>query len=68
MMKLNLGNTDRLIRISAAVIIAVLVYAGVVTGTWAMALLAVAAVLTITGFLRFCPLYRLFGINTCKKP
>ncbi|MCL4281744.1 MAG: DUF2892 domain-containing protein [Flavobacteriales bacterium] len=67
-MKQNLGNTDRLIRISAAVVIAVLVYAEVVTGPWAMVLLAVAAVLVITGFIRFCPLYRLFGIYTCKKP
>jgi hypothetical protein len=67
-MKLNMGNTDRLIRISAAVVIAVVVYAGVVAGPWALALLAVAAVLVITGSIRFCPLYRLLGINTCKNP
>lgn len=63
-----MGNTDRLIRISAAVVIAVVVYAGVVAGPWALALLAVAAVLVITGSIRFCPLYRLLGINTCKNP
>lgn len=51
-----MGNTDCLIRISAAVVIAVVVYAGVVAGPWALALLAVAAVLVITGSIRFCPL------------
>lgn len=67
-MKTNMGQLDRSLRIGAALLIGILIWAGALKGTWATVLLAVAAVFAITGFLSFCPLYRLFGINTGKKP
>lgn len=66
LMKPNMGTTDRLIRISIAVVLAVLYFLNILTGTLGIIALVVAAVFLLTSFLRFCPAYTLFGINTCK--
>lgn len=67
-MTTNVGSTDRIIRIglaAVAALIAVLTGAGTVSG---ILLLVVAGVLLVTALVGFCPLYRLFGVNTCKVP
>lgn len=64
-MKKNMGNTDRIIRLSVAGILALLWFQNMVTGTWGIVMLAVAAVFAVTGIAGFCPLYTLFGFNTC---
>ena len=66
-MKKNMGNADRLVRILAALLIAVLYFTHVVSGTLAIILAAVAIIFILTSFISFCPLYYPFGINTCKK-
>lgn len=65
-MKRNMGGVDRIIRFVAAIVIGVLYWQGIIDGTLAYVLLAVAAVFLITSFISFCPLYRLIGLNTCK--
>ena len=35
---------------------------------WGIVLLVVAVVMVVTAAVGFCPLYRLFGISTCKVP
>ena len=65
-MKKNMGGTDRIIRIVAAIVVGVLYYLNVIEGTLAYVLMAVAAIFVLTSFINFCPLYALFGINTCK--
>ena len=62
-----MGFTDKLIRSAIGIIIALLYYAGIITGTLAIVLLAFAIVLLLTSFISFCPLYTLLGINTNKK-
>jgi len=66
-MKPNMGNTDRIIRIVAAVVIAALYFAGAISGLAATILLVVAAILVLTSFISFCPLYAPFGISTCRR-
>lgn len=66
-MKKNMGSPDKLIRVLIAVVIAVLYYLGKIEGTLAIVLLAFAIILLITSLVSFCPLYTLFGMNTCKK-
>ena len=66
-MKKNMGGTDRIIRILIALIISVLFYTGTISGTVGIVLLVLAAVFLLTSFVKFCPLYLPFGINTCKK-
>ena len=58
---MNVGSTDKMIRIILGVIVAV---AGWYYHTW-WGLLAI--VLLGTAFMRTCPAYSLFGINTSKK-
>jgi multisubunit Na+/H+ antiporter MnhG subunit len=65
-MKKNMGNTDKTIRIILAIVAVILYFTNVVTGTWGIVLLIVAAIFILTSFVSFCPLYILFGANTCK--
>ena len=65
-MKKNMGSTDRFIRIFIAVALLTTFYTDTVTGTLGYVMAAIAGVLILTTFISFCPLYTLFGINTCK--
>ncbi|WP_243347780.1 DUF2892 domain-containing protein [Parabacteroides sp. FAFU027] len=66
-MKKNMGLTDRVIRLIAAVVIVVLQQAAIIEGTLAMVLLVIAAVFVLTSVISWCPLYVPFKISTCKK-
>ncbi len=66
-MKKNVGSADKIIRILAAVLIAVLYFTNQISGTAAIALLVIAGVFIVTSFMSFCPLYYPFGISTRKK-
>ncbi|MHA7831964.1 MAG: YgaP family membrane protein [Flagellimonas sp.] len=65
-MKKNMGGADRTIRIILALGVGALYYFNVITGTLVYVLLALAVIFVLTSFISFCPLYTLFGINTCK--
>jgi hypothetical protein len=64
-MKKNMGNADRAIRVIIAVLIAVLYFTNVISGTLGLILLIVAGVFVLTSLVSVCPLYSLVGINTC---
>ncbi|MBM3294754.1 MAG: DUF2892 domain-containing protein [Candidatus Aminicenantes bacterium] len=66
-MNTNMGSADRLIRLVAAVVFAVLVFAGVVKGTWGWIFAVLAAVFVLTSLIGFCPLYVPFRISTKSK-
>ena len=66
-MKKNMGTIDKAVRILAAVVIAILYFMGIITGTTAIILLVIAAIFILTSFMSFCPLYAPFGISTIKK-
>jgi hypothetical protein len=66
-MKKNMGSIDKGIRIAIAILIAVLAYAKVFTGIWAIILLALAVIFVVTSFISFCPLYWPFGLSTANK-
>ncbi|SDN09829.1 Protein of unknown function [Daejeonella rubra] len=66
-MKSNMGSTDKIIRILAAVIIAVLYFTNQISGTAAIILLVLAGVFILTSLISFCPLYLPFGISTRPK-
>ena len=65
-MKKNMGNVDKGIRTVIAIVIALLYYFNVIEGTLAYVLMAVAIIFLLTSLISFCPLYTLFGANTCK--
>lgn len=69
-MTANLGSPDRLIR---AILGLVLIFMPLLNmpAIWSSAVLAygsmsVGLVLLLTALVRFCPLYRIVGISTCK--
>ncbi len=65
-MKANMGKTDKIVRIAAAILIAVLYFTNVISGTLGLVLLILAVVFVLTSLISFCPLYAPFGINTCE--
>lgn len=66
-MKKNVGNTDKLIRLIFALLVAVLYFTNVINGTLAIVLGIAALAMVITSMLNFCGLYAIFGISTCKS-
>lgn len=65
-MKKNMSKADGMIRLTIAVIIAILFFTGIIEGTLGIILLVLAVVFVLTSFISFCPLYTIFGISTCK--
>lgn len=66
-MKKNMGNTDRIVRVLLAAIVAVLYFTNVIGGTLALVLGIAAGIFILTSLVSFCPLYPVFGINTCER-
>lgn len=66
-MKPNMGNEDRILRIVAAVVIALLYFTNVISGTVGIVLLVLAVIFVLTSLVSFCPLYLPFGISTRRK-
>ncbi len=63
-MKKNMGSLDRVLRVAAAVLVAVLYFTGVISGTVAIVLGIVAAVFILTSLVGTCPAYLPFGLST----
>ena len=66
-MKKNMGGADKIIRIIIALIITALYFTNVVSGVLGIVLVIIAGIFVLTSLISFCPLYTLFGINTCQK-
>lgn len=69
-MTINESSTDRIVRgvVGAGALIGAVV-AGVSGGAVLAAVLGVVGVILAgTAAVGFCPLYRIFGISTCKVP
>ncbi len=66
-MKSNMGKQDKMIRQVVALIIVVLYFAKLISGTTAIVLGVIAIVFAATSLFSFCPLYTLLGINTNKN-
>ena len=67
-MRTNESTLDRVVRLVVAVVATVL---GVVVGAGSVGgvlLFVVAAIMLVTAAVGFCPVYRIFGISTCKVP
>jgi len=62
-MKKNVGTADRIFRITLGLILLSLVFIGPKTW-WGL----IGIIPLVTGFLKSCPVYLAFGINTCRLP
>ena len=61
-MTINIGTIDRAARVILGVIIVTLTALGKIS-PWGW----LGVMLIITGAIKFCPAYSLFGFKTCKK-
>jgi hypothetical protein len=66
-MKKNMGIIDRVLRILIAVVVAVLYFTGILSGTWAIVLLILSGIFILTSVVGICPLYMPFGLKTFKS-
>lgn len=63
-MEANVGGIDRTIRIVLGIVLLSLFFVLEGNARW-WGLVGVG--MLATGLFRFCPAYRIFGINTCRK-
>ena len=63
-MKKNMGTADRVVRVLVALAVAVLYFAGSISGFVAIVLGVVAVVFLATSFTGYCPGYVPLGIST----
>jgi hypothetical protein len=70
-MSANVGTIDRGLRLIIGVAALTLVFFGPIaaSGGWGwerIVLVAVGLIMTGTSAIKFCPIYRIFGLRTCK--
>ncbi|KAJ04219.1 DUF2892 domain-containing protein [Sulfitobacter mediterraneus] len=69
-MTANVGSIDRVLRIVLGLVLIALPFVSnmalFASGTATVIAVVVGLVLIATSAMRFCPLYRIFGIRTCK--
>ena len=64
-MKKNLGIIDRVSRVVLALLITTLYFTDVIAGTLGIVFMIFAGVFVLTSLIKSCPLYTIFGINSC---
>ncbi len=62
--KPNIGSADRAIRLIVSIVLIILFYLGVFSEVAGVVALIVALLLTASSLISFCPLYRLFRLNS----
>ncbi len=63
----DVGWLDKVVRYGVSVILISLHLTGKVTGTIGILTLALARIILATGIFRFCPVYSVLGLTTCKS-
>ena len=66
-MKKNMGLIDKVIRIIVVIVLLTLYFTNIIAGTLGIIAIVISVILLATSLIGFCPLYTIFGINTCKK-
>lgn len=64
----NMGWFDRSLRFLAVLLIGILYAGGVVRDELALALGIASIAFLFSGITGFCPLYKIFGVSTCRTP
>ena len=70
-MTVNLGTADRLVRLAVGAVLILLPYVTSFLSLWEssvamLGLPVVGLVLVLTSLIRFCPIYRVLGLRTCR--
>jgi len=62
----NVGSIDKIIRLIIAAVAIYAAYTGMVASPWNYVLYVVAVIMVATSLMGSCPLFSIFGINSCK--
>ena len=66
-MRCNVGGRDRAARLILGTVLFLAAVLSPVDLGWKISLVALAAVVLLTGLSAYCPLNHVLGINTCTK-
>ncbi len=66
-MKKNLANADRIIRLLLAIVIAILYFTNIISGTAGIVLLALSIIFAFTSVVGYCPIYAMLRFSTYSK-
>ncbi|MEI2641750.1 MAG: DUF2892 domain-containing protein [Candidatus Nanopelagicales bacterium] len=67
-MTTNESSVDRIIRLVVGIVALVAAFAVGLGSLGGIILAVVGVVMLVTAAVGFCPLYRVFGLSTCKVP
>jgi len=65
-MKANLGGLDRIVRVLAGLALLLAGFMAGIAEPWNYVAMGAGAVFVLTSTISFCPLYAIFGINSCN--
>jgi len=65
-MKANLGGLDRAVRLIAGIALLLAGFMAGIAEPWNYVAMGAGAVFALTSMVSFCPLYAVFGINSCN--
>lgn len=65
-MTCNVGGVDRVLRTILGVALLLAALLAPLDTAWRIVLVALAAIALLTAAVRFCPLNRLIGLDTCR--
>jgi membrane-bound ClpP family serine protease len=63
-MQANVGGIDRTLRIVIGSLLLLVSMTSNAIGLWGV----LGMIPIVSGFMRFCPLYSVIGVSTCKRP
>lgn len=63
-MQANVGGIDRTLRIVIGSLLLLVSMTSNAIGLWGL----LGMIPIVSGFMRFCPLYSIIGVSTCKRP
>lgn len=66
-MKPNVGKTDKIFRIIAAIVVIYLAHQVFTESPWNYILYVLGAMFILTSVFSYCPAYYPLGMNTCEK-
>lgn len=66
-MTTNVGTPDRIVRLLVAAVAIFIAFKVGVGSLGGIIALLVAVIMAVTAAIGFCPLYKVFGMNTCPK-
>jgi hypothetical protein len=66
-MRKNVGKMDRIVRLAIAVVLVILAYAKIIPQNLTIAVYVISVIIAITGFVRFCPLYKVLHKSTVRE-